>query len=163
MKKIFARGKKHSDKFAMVDDDMFEQLSSYRWSYANQKGRKTGYFLTSAVVEGKIKTVYMHRMVMSKELSLRKEAFVDHKDGDGTNNQRENLRVVNFKQNAEHRKRLNGNNKSGARGVSWNWDFKKWDACVMHNRKKIKRAFFDLYADAVEFVENGRAELGFLD
>jgi hypothetical protein len=72
---------------AIVDDEDFDLLSQHRWYL--KKGKRTSYALTYIAGRGK----YMHRL-------LRPEVhIVDHKDGNGLNNQKENFRACTSGQN----------------------------------------------------------------
>jgi hypothetical protein len=55
----------------------------------------------------------MHRVIMNAG----KNQIVDHKDGNGLNNQRSNLRFCNPSQNAANRIQIKSN-KSGYRGIT---------------------------------------------
>ena len=75
-------------KAAAVSDIDYAKLSVHKW-YASQS--KSGvWYATSG------KGVAMHRMVMR----AKKGQIVDHIDGNGLNNRRENLRFVTHEQNA---------------------------------------------------------------
>lgn len=62
---------------------------------------------------------YAHHLAIgfSRGCLPAKGTHVDHIDGDKTNNQLDNLRVVSVSINGHNRTRLNANNASGARGV----------------------------------------------
>ena len=60
--------------------------------------------------------------------------LIDHKNGDGTDNRIENLRVATPSQN-QWNKRKPKNNKSGFKGVSWNIRAKKWQVFIRVNGK----------------------------
>lgn len=88
------------------------------------------------------RTFYVHRAVKddSKASGWRSETLhrflmgrgVDHKDLNGLNNTRENLRSATQAENLQN-KRLYKNNTSGYRGVS-RWPNGKWNAHVRVNR-----------------------------
>ncbi|ANC85424.1 hypothetical protein A7E77_00050 [Sphingomonas sp. NIC1] len=82
-----------SDKSVLVDEDQYEALSCYRWYGLNVKGSLTTYARTTI---GR-RHVYMHRLIMG----MPKMGVVDHIDGNGLNNQRENLRLVTQKVNCQ--------------------------------------------------------------
>ena len=54
---------------------------------------------------------------------------VDHKNGDGLNNTRENLRICTREQNARNRRSVSGST-SKYLGVSWCKDKKRWRAQI---------------------------------
>lgn len=89
---------------ARVSPADFEWLSAYRWYAA--PGRRTFYAATK--INGK--TVYMHRLVAGLVC-----VAVDHRDEDGLNNQRQNLRPCSIGDNS--RRRWSPKTDAGMRGV----------------------------------------------
>ena len=68
--------------------------------------------------------------------------ILDHIDGNRSNNKIENLREANFIQNAQNAK-IQKNNKSGFKGVSWDKNNNKWRVCVSIDGKQKHIKFFD--------------------
>jgi DUF971 family protein len=97
----------------LVDDKDFEQLSAYKWQV--QIGLNTAYAVASIknAATGKFQTVRMHRLLLGV---TDPKVGVDHRDSDGLNNQRENLRICTQSQNSRNRPAPK-NNKSGYKGV----------------------------------------------
>ena len=104
-------------KVAIVDDEDYEKLRVYPW-YASRCSRRVWYAYRS-VREGKRKrTIKMHTEIMGRKL-------IDHKNGNGLDNRRENLRPATPSQNGANR----GKNKDSlkkykgvfkvSRGPSW--------------------------------------------
>lgn len=99
----------HDGNIVIVDDDMFEYLNQWKWKafYTNDNCyavRNTGHNPTKAV--------YMHRLI----IDAKEGEAVDHKNGDGLDNRRENLRIATSKQNAQNRG-IRKDNKLGLKGV----------------------------------------------
>lgn len=67
---------------------------------------------------------------------------IDHIDGNGMNNDIENLRAANHGQNQQN-KGTQKNNTSGFKGVSWNKRAKKWRALIELDRKDHYLGYFD--------------------
>lgn len=115
MKLIPLNSRKYPGLSAMVDDEDFERLSRYRWNPYTGPNRSTFYAITSQREAGKRRTIYMHVMC-ARECPA---ALVrDHKDGNGLNNQRENIRFVTSGFNSSNGP-LRKNNTSGANGISF--------------------------------------------
>ena len=72
----------------------------------------------------------MHRII----LNLGGEKECDHKNGDGLDNRRENLRICSHRENQFNRKKSK-NNISGYKGVSWSKKSRKWRTCIQINNK----------------------------
>jgi hypothetical protein len=78
------------------------------------------------------RTVRLHRTIMGEPDGFE----VDHRDGDGLNNRRTNLRIATSSQN-KHNQRLNTRNSSGFKGVSWFTRLRKWQARIAVNGKAV--------------------------
>ena len=76
---------------------------------------------------------------------------IDHINGNKLDNRRENLRVVSASVNQANRKRLNKNNTSGMRGVSFTAHSAKkpWKAQIMANKKQIYLGLFATKKEAI--------------
>lgn len=73
--------------------------------------------------------------------------FVDHIDGDCTNNRIENLRPANASQNGSNCK-VYATNTTGAKGVYWHKGIKKWTASIRKDGMLIHLGRFDHIFDA---------------
>lgn len=101
--------------FALVDDEDYERVAKYKWSaYISTR---TVYAHRNFWINGKYTNVRMHRFI----LNAPKGTPVDHKNGEGLDNRRSNLRYCSLSQNQGNR-RLQKNNTSGYRGVSFKKD-----------------------------------------
>ena len=81
---------------------------------------------------------------------------VDHKDGNGLNNCKDNLRITSNKGNLTNRKGPNRNNKSGYRNVSWNKDKEQWVVQLSINGKNTILGFFDDVHEAGKYAQKMR-------
>jgi hypothetical protein len=91
----------------------------------------------------------MHREIMG--FSPYDGKIGDHKDRNGLNNQRYNLREATFSIN-NHNRRGNKNNTSGYRGVTWHKDGQKWQVAIRVNGiRKYGGSFLDLIAAAKRY------------
>lgn len=80
----------------------------------------------------------MHRIILPVHDSVR----VDHKDNNGLNNTRFNLRPCTHAENLRNRGR-NSNNTSGFKGVHFRKDTKRWTAEIWLLGKKTSLGYFD--------------------
>jgi len=81
------------------------------------------------------KTMYLHHVVFLLHHGFLPK-YIDHKDGNSTNNQIENLREATQSQNIANSK-LSASNTSGYKGVVWRKDTKKWQAQLTVDGKNI--------------------------
>lgn len=93
---------------ALVDDEDYEYLMQWKW--LAKKDNKGNWY--ACRVDESRRLIQMHRLIMSAPEGVK----VDHKDGDGLHNWRENLRVCTNAENSRNR-RINRNNTSGYKGV----------------------------------------------
>lgn len=99
---------------AKVSERDFAMVSKHTW-WANPQPDGRIYAYTQVRVEGRKKTIYMHRMITNCPENME----VDHQDHDTLNNQRPNLRITTPGKNAANRILKLG--KSGYRGVIQRW------------------------------------------
>jgi hypothetical protein len=108
---------------AIVSAEDAYLVGRYNWSAL--KGRGTVYAVRSERVAGKNRTVYMHRAVLSASPWL----DVDHIDGDGLNNTRQNLREATRSENSRNRGVMT-KNSTGLKGVYENPSGRSWCAKI---------------------------------
>lgn len=89
-------------KVALVDDEDYDWLNQWKWYAA--KTPTTYYATRGYFKQGKRHGVVMHRLILNVPSGL----GTDHKDRNGLNNQRSNLRIATIRQNSRNRKRNNG-------------------------------------------------------
>ena len=101
----------------------------------------------------------LHRIVYALTRGIDPHGMeIDHIDGNGLNNQKENLRIATPSEN-QHNKKLYKNNKSGKRGVCFDRKYNKWRAVVTHNRKYITIGRFNTQQEASEAYEKTSKQL----
>ena len=104
------------------------------------------------------KTFYVTRSEGSRTLLLHREIvgasegeLMDHKDGNGLNNVRRNIRSATMSQNQSNRTRLNTNNTSGSVGVFWDKKLRKWGATIKAKGKTVVVAHCSTMLKAVRY------------
>lgn len=108
---------------ALVDDEDYELVSKYNWYVCDRsKTRKTLY---AEAHDGKNKRLRMHRLIMGNPDGL----FVDHIDGNGMDNRKENLRVCTASQNSMNRAAVS-KNVFGYKGVEKNGKSMRFSARI---------------------------------
>lgn len=92
-------------KVAFVDDEDFKRLSAYKWCVRKQPHKTapdTWYAVRSIyLAKGKYRTVHMHREILG---ITDPKVKVDHRDYDGLNNRKANLRAATNQQNLAGRR-----------------------------------------------------------
>jgi hypothetical protein len=134
-------------KVAIVDDEDYEWLNQWHW-YAAKYG-KTFYAARNEGTFPLKKTIYMHCVIMNTPAGMR----IDHKDLNGLNNTRNNLRNSTHAQNKQNAGKYS-NNTSGYKGVSWHKRIEKYTAQIVVNGKRINLGYFyDLKDAALAYDE----------
>lgn len=131
-------------KVALVDDEDYERVSAYKWQ-AN-KG-SAGYWYGHNDTHGQL-----HRFVVNAP----RELMVDHKNGDGLDCRRENLRLATNAQN-QYNAKLRVDNKSGFRGV--HWDGNRWIAQIKSQGRPIYLGRFNTPEAAARAYDTKAREL----
>ena len=131
-------------QFAMVDDDMFDDLNRYKW-FANWH-YNSFYTVRGVRINGKKKALLMHRVVMNAQDS----DIIDHIDGVTLNNQKSNLRFCTASQN-QHNRKINSNNTTEFKGVSPNG--KGYKAQIQLNGKRTYLGIRDTPEEAYELYK----------
>ena len=133
-------------KFAIVDGDMFDYLNQWKWTFEKRY----------AVRKVNKKAIYMHRLIAEA-----KEGFeIDHINGDSLDNRISNLRSCTHAQNCRNTK-IQTNNTSGFKGVSFNKGKKKWKAYINLDRvQKFLGYHRDIKAAAQAYNRAAREYFG---
>ncbi len=143
---------------AIVDDDDYERLSAKRWRASVMKPRADGSVTVYAIGstslrDGKERTLFLHRVV----LDAPKGKQVDHINGDGLDNRKENLRIcTNAENNRNRRPYPYGDSKF--KGVSWAKRDEKWRATIKMNGKRIHLGYFTREIDAANAYDAAAIE-----
>jgi hypothetical protein len=125
VKGIPLRNRRGLDLVALVDDEDYERVARFRWNPLRR--RLGGYYATRAVYgperlpSGKLKkhTIYLHRFVMNAP----PDREVDHRDLDGLNCVRSNMRLATPRQNRANTPGLSRDGRvyKGVRRESRHW------------------------------------------
>lgn len=136
-------------KVAIVDDADYDWLSQFKWY--TYKHRNTWYAVRNIPpTNGKRSKIKMHQVICEKNC--------DHKDGNGLNNQRTNLRAATASQN-QHNRRISKNNTSGLKGVTLDKRRNKWMARIVFNGKSKFLGLFATRAEAGRAYDQAAREL----
>lgn len=145
--KILIRSKKFGNKWCYFDDKDAGIVKSMTWHLRHKNGifyAGTNYNWNSAKRSGR--TITMHRMIMGPNNNL----HVDHKNGNGLDNRRMNLRLCNRSQNLSNRKVIQKNNTTGFKGVVFERKKKLYRVMIGVNGVTIRGGRFKNPIDAAK-------------
>jgi hypothetical protein len=139
---------------ARVDDEDAELVLQYPWH--KFRSHKTIYAQAcTQKPSGEPTAVYMHHMILGPAEHNRQ---VDHRDLDGLNNQRSNLRWATRSQQGGNQG-LRSSNTSGFKGVWFNKTNRNWVAEARCEGKKVHIGVFQTPEDAARAYDRKAAEL----
>jgi len=131
-------------KVALVDDEDFEWLNQWKW-YAIRDNLTFYAVRKSPMVNRKTRQlIRMHRIILNSQ----DEEIVDHKDHNGLNNLRNNIRNCTQSQNQQNR--IGRFCTSRFKGVSWRKDRKRWLVTIVVQKRKMYIGMFKSELDAAE-------------
>ncbi len=122
---------------ALIDDHDFDRVAQFEWRAHVRP--TTVYATCSERKPGKRATILMHDFILGIK-------GVDHKDANGLNNQRDNLRSANKSQNGANRRKQAGTSRY--KGVSWDKQSGKWRAQILKAGIKKSIGYFQDEEDA---------------
>ena len=147
-----------------IDQELLKRLFRYedgqlirKCRVANQtKGSVIGYKLNTGYVMASVnkKLYVLHRLVFLYHHGYAPK-YIDHINGNRSDNRIENLRECTRGQNIMNSK-LHKNNKSGVKGVHWSKKYKKWVARVNVDKRPINVGYFNSLEDAEKAVNKAR-------
>lgn len=132
---------------AIIDVEDVAIVEGYRW-YA-LKGAKTFYAATT--VDRRL--VLMHRMIAPHD-----QADTDHRDSNGLNNRKSNLRPSTKAQNQQNTTKR-ADNSSGFKGVHQERRTGNYVAMIQANRKRVHLGTFPTAHEAAEAYNQAAARL----
>lgn len=143
----------------LVDAEDYQWLSGFKW-YAKKRVRKGAepcyYAARSVWHNGRSRTVRMHRLIMG----AKGKKDVDHRNGNGLDNRKENLRLCTRAENtrASHVGR-GGNNPY--KGVTYDGSltFKPWSANIVADRRRTFLGNFHTAEEAAVAYDLAAIEL----
>lgn len=131
---------------AVIDVKDLEKVEGFNWhAHVTPNGIYARKFAKDSL---------LHRIIVG----AKKGQMVDHRDGNGLNNTRENLRTATHAQNMQNRK-IHTNNNSGIKGVYWEPERNKWVAQIGYEGKQRKLGRFQTAEQAHSAYLIAAAEL----
>lgn len=116
------------EKVAIIDAADEELVGRYAWRAFHSRGNWYAQ-ATLPGLRGPGSTIFMHRLLVDAP----KGTQVDHRDHDGLNNRRDNLRYATHATNQMNRR--SGVGLSRFKGVSYNARTRMWLSRIVHTKK----------------------------
>lgn len=137
------------DKFAIVDDEDYDWLN--QWNWHAHKDRNT-YYAKRTTSYGA--TIRMHRLI----LGAKKGQITDHRNRNGLDNQRHNIRICTLSENQQNRPAY-PNGTSKYKGVWWWADRQRWGSMIRVNNKRYYLGSYVNEIDAAKIYDKKAKEL----
>lgn len=139
-----------------MDDEDFERFGALKWRFA--KRRNGAVYVQRMVWDRAAKRPrcqLLHREIMNAPSG----SLVDHRDSDGLNNQRYNLRVCSSGQNNQHARKQHRATSSRFKGVCKRRDCRRWEAYIKVGKKRKHLGLFEGEQDAARAYNTAAREL----
>jgi hypothetical protein len=141
-------------KYAIVSQEDFEAVNRHKW-YVVTKDNQTFYAVRMIYINGGKKQILMHREIMKPKAGF----VVDHGDGDGLNNTRDNLSIVTAAENSYNKRKCLNARSSKYKGVSRRKRDNRWIAIITFKGISINLGFFDDEIKAAKAYDEAAKEL----
>ena len=107
---------------ALIDDADVPLVQGYKWHAIRSRPKNSWY--AKSWISGKV--VSMHKLLLPGHKEI------DHKNGNGLDNQRHNIRPATHAQNSQNRIKSYGSSRF--KGVHWNEKRRRWIAQINRNK-----------------------------
>jgi hypothetical protein len=135
----------------LIDEEDFIRAGYLKWNIEKSRRHSLCYARRLERMEnGKMKAVHLHRII----LDFPDCKHIDHRNRDGLDNRRCNLRPASTTQNFRNRAKLRGESKF--KGVHRNRT--RWVACICVDKKRIILGRFSTEQQAARAYDNAARE-----
>lgn len=133
----------------LVDEDDAPMIQRYTWHIRSNKG--TFYANTNCWIRGKSFGLSMHRLITGM-----RKGMIDHKNRNGLDNRKENLRFCSARENSYNRVRKN---QLGYRGVYKPANSSNFAMQIQANGKRYHKRGFKTAEEAARYYDKLNREL----
>ncbi len=131
------------NKIAIIDAGDADKVLRYTWHIFKANRSRTIYAATNVRTSDDKGCRFMHQLILAPPEGVQ----VDHRNGNGLDNRRHNLRLADNSQQQANTW-LSVNNTSGYKGVSWYKTTGKWRAQIKIKQKTKSLGHFDTKKEA---------------
>ena len=136
-------------KETFIDSEDYEKIKSYNWYY-----HSSGYAACKQKINNIWKTILLHRVIMNCPNNKQ----IDHINGNGLDNRKENLRICTHAENGRNTKKRKGTT-SKYKGIYWYKALSKWSVRIRFNYKWIFIGYFNDEKEAAKAYNEKAKEL----
>lgn len=141
-----------------VDLEDWNRVKNYKYKWHIAYNKKCIYIQANVYLgmyNGKPKytTCMLHRFIFNCTDEIIK---IDHKDHNGLDNRKNNMRMARQDTNSRHKSGKNKNNTSGYRNVSWNKYYEKWVVQLQVKGTNKILGYFDDVHEAGKYAHEMR-------
>jgi hypothetical protein len=136
---------------ALVDDADYERVMQFKWSALVQRDGRLVYAKRDGPRPER-KSIRLHRFILDAPDKVQ----VDHRDGDGLNCQRNNLRLATRRENSRN-VRKHSDNPARFKGVYWDKHRNKWYARIYVDGVQKSLGYFQTEELAAEAYDAAAA------
>lgn len=140
--------------FALIDEADAALVGQYNWYVSQSNGDNTAYVVAGIHRNGRPFTVGLHRLLIPEGEN------VDHINGNGLDNRRENLRVATRSQNRRN-SRKHKSNTTGFKGVCFvkygghgSLLPRPYTATITVNKRKVHLGYFETAEEAARAYDD---------
>lgn len=138
---LVLHSRRFGDQIVSIDFEDYDRVSKLAWYI--DKSKQNFYAKAKIRVSGKLKVISLHRFILNFP-----SYGIDHRDCNGLNNRKHNLRPATNKENSRNCRTRK--NISGFKGVRFAKDINKFHARIVVNREMISGGLFDTAIEAAE-------------
>jgi len=133
------------NEYTIVEPADYYTFGKHKWIFWGN-GKNTYAIGELKIGHRKTKKAGLHRIIMRAP----KGKLVDHRNGDGLDNRRANLRLATHAQNIYNRRKTKKKTASRFIGVTFDKNYPAWVSCIQYKRKKIHLGRFKNEIDAAK-------------
>jgi hypothetical protein len=145
--------RKDDSRYAIVDDSDYAKAMTTQWAPWKQSKGRTTYVVAYLRTEGRLRRIFLHRFILDAQPGT----MIDHANGDGLDNRRENLRFCQHCDNMRNIHVIRA--RSGFKGVRRSRHGRSWQARIKTNRKETILGLFPSPELAAQAYDNAAIKL----